>query len=77
MLGLALRIGFGHRRTRQSIAQLQLMKQPLALAHPQVNLGVLLQAPRERFPIPQMDVEARLGWGLAQPGPYLLQLLGR
>jgi len=50
MLGLPLGVGFAHRRTGQPITQVQLMKQPLALPHAQLNLVSLLQPPRQVLP---------------------------
>ena len=66
MLGLPLEIiGFAHRRARQPVAQLQLMKQPLTLAHAQWNLVTLPQALRQRFAVPQVDLQSGLVWRLA------------
>ena len=67
MLGLSLGIGFTYGWTRQAIAQIQLMEQTLALAHPQLNLVVFLQTSRQGFTIPQVGIQARLTWRLAQP----------
>ena len=76
MLGLPLRIGFAHARAGQSIARVQLMKQPLALPHPQFELIPFAQELPQSLAVPEIDRKAGLRGRLANDCPHLFQLLG-
>ena len=76
MLGLPQAISFADGGARQTIPGVQLVKEALALAHPQRHAVVILHIAGERLSIPEVHAETRSAGGLTNQGSYLLHLLG-
>jgi len=77
MLGLALGVAFAHRRARQPIARLQLVKQPLALQDTQLDLVTPVQTLSQCLAIPQVGWQTDLCRLFADQRTDFFQLFGR